>query len=76
MLSAMSIMEKAYGILATLGIYIVGGIGGNIFSACISSWNPGMYAAGASTSIFAIIGAWISFMILNWKGLANVKYLL
>lgn len=67
----MSFMEKSYGILPTIGIFLIGGIGGNIFSACLSPCSAG-YAAGASTSIFAVIGAWISFIILNWKGLENV----
>jgi len=70
-LSCMSFMEKAYGIIATIGIFVIGGIGGNIFSANVSPWSDG-YAAGASTAIFAIIGAWITFIVLNWKGLTNV----
>mmetsp|Transcript_526 Transcript_526/g.104 ORF Transcript_526/g.104 Transcript_526/m.104 type:complete len:85 (-) Transcript_526:298-552(-) len=71
-LSCMSFMEKAYGIKATIAIFFLGGIGGNIFSASISTWNPNSYSAGASTAIFAIIGAWIAFLLLNWKGLKNV----
>mmetsp|Transcript_5217 Transcript_5217/g.476 ORF Transcript_5217/g.476 Transcript_5217/m.476 type:complete len:93 (-) Transcript_5217:394-672(-) len=64
-LSCMSFMERSYGIFATVAIFMIGGIGGNIFSACVTPWSASI-AAGASTSIFAIIGAWISFLILNW----------
>lgn len=71
LLSCMSFMEKSYGIIATIGIFMLGGIGGNIFSASVNSLSYSVYA-GASTAIFAIVGAWISFMILNWQGLANV----
>lgn len=71
-LITMSFMERAYGIIATFGIFLIGGIGGNIFSACVSPWNSASLAAGASTSIFAIIGSWISFLVLNWVTLKDM----
>lgn len=67
----MSKMEISYGIWRTIVIFLVGGIGGNIFSALVSPYSHGL-SAGASTSITAIIGCWLSFLILNWKGLENL----
>jgi len=42
------------------------GIGGNIFSDLIDSENV---KAGASTSLYGIIGIIIGYLIINWKGL-------
>ena len=45
-------------------IYIISGIGGNLLSANISD----VIGVGASTSFFGIIGAYLGFLVLNWKG--------
>jgi rhomboid protease GluP len=53
-------------VVRTAIIYILSGIGGNIFSALIDSQDV---KAGASTSLYGIIGVIIGYMILNWSGL-------
>ena len=68
----MSFLEVAYGPLITLGLFLITGIGGNIFSACVSSWSSYSLAAGASTAIFGLVGCWVAFMILNWKSLGQM----
>ncbi|KRX00669.1 hypothetical protein PPERSA_00896 [Pseudocohnilembus persalinus] len=72
LLSFLSFMENAYGLLRSALIFIIGGIGGNIFSDLCKQNTPEAYSAGASTSLFALIGAWIAFVILNWQGLKNL----
>lgn len=54
-----------------LALIILGGIGGNIISATIS---PYSVAVGASTSLFALIGALIIWFIRNWKILGPMKF--
>ena len=59
-------IEHSFGPLRTFLIYMVSGIGGNIFSALI---DQGSTKAGASTSLYGVIGVIIGYMIVNWNGL-------
>lgn len=68
-LSCCSFLENSYSTLVTFLIYIISGIGGNIFGLCINKFDPYAASAGASTCIFGVIGCWISFLIVNWKSL-------
>ena len=61
-------VEYTFGPLRTLIIYLLSGIGGNIFSDLINPSNM-IVKAGASTSLFGIIGTILGYLILNWKGL-------
>ena len=72
LLSIMSYLEVSYGAIITGLIFLISGIGGNIFSACVSKYSPFLVSVGASTSIFGMVGCWIAFMILNWRGLKNI----
>ena len=67
MMFFVSLAEKSYKIPTLATLFILSGIGGNLLSANCS--RAGVISAGASTSLFGIIGTWISFLILNWKGL-------
>jgi len=59
-------IEHSFGVIRTFFIYILSGIGGNIFSALIDSNDV---KAGASTSLYGVIGVIIGYMIINWNGL-------
>ena len=61
-------VEYSFGWLKTIAIYLISGIGGNIFSDLI---NPSetIIKVGASTSLFGIIGVILAYVIINWKGL-------
>jgi membrane associated rhomboid family serine protease len=52
--------------IKTLIIYLVSGIGGNIFSSLV---NPSGVKAGASTALFGVIGIILGYVIINWNGL-------
>jgi membrane associated rhomboid family serine protease len=70
-LVAVSFFEREYGPLFIAFIYLVSGIGGNIFSACVDSWS-GSVSAGASTGITGIIGLFLAEMIVNWEALGRM----
>ena len=59
-------IEHSFGLVRTFLIYMLSGIGGNIFSALIDSTDV---KAGASTSLYGVIGVIIGYMIINWSGL-------
>ncbi len=64
-------VEYTFGPIKTLIIYLLSGIGGNIFSLAVSSDED--YAllikAGASTALFGMIGLLLGYLIINWNGL-------
>lgn len=62
----LSRIEYTYGVGKTLVIYLLSGIGGNIFSALVS---PSGVKAGASTALYGIIGVIIGYIVINWNGL-------
>ncbi len=59
-------IQYTVGPLRAFIIYIIAGIGGNIFSILLE---PDSIKAGASTSLYGIIGFILGYMIINWKGL-------
>ena len=64
-------IEKAFGKwYKFLVLIVVGGIGGNIFSATIGAYNV---SVGASTSLFAIIGAVVVWFYRYWDVLGPSK---
>ena len=58
-------MEAMFGSTKILIIYLLSGIGGNLFSSILSD----TLAVGASTSIMGILGCIVGFMIMNWSKL-------
>lgn len=62
----LSRVEYTLGPLRAFIIYILSGIGANIFSVAIQSEGV---KAGASTALYGIIGVIIGYIILNWNGL-------
>ena len=65
-------IEKAFGKwYKFLALIVLGGIGGNIFSATIGAYNV---SVGASTSLFAIIGAVVVWFYRYWDVLGPVKF--
>ena len=62
----MSRVEYTFGTPKTIAIYLVSAIGGNIFSAVCQPFN---IKAGASTSLYGLLGLLIAYLILNWDGL-------
>ncbi|EGR29263.1 rhomboid family protein, putative [Ichthyophthirius multifiliis] len=62
-----SVMEYTYGTLYVIIIYILSGIGGNLFTDMFSSVI--IISAGASTSLMGMLALFVSYMVLNWKSL-------
>jgi len=58
-------VEALFGAKKIIFIYLVSGIGGNLFSSLMSD-NLGI---GASTSIMGILGCMVGFMIMHWNRL-------
>jgi membrane associated rhomboid family serine protease len=53
-------------------IYLLSGIGGNIFSlACNTTITP---RVGASTALYGIIGLILGYIIINWNGFDLVGF--
>jgi rhomboid protease GluP len=60
-------LETILGTFRVAAIYIIAGLGGNIFSAlCYPSKS---LAVGASTSIFGLIATIIALLVVNWRAL-------
>ncbi|KAL4512592.1 hypothetical protein ABPG72_020429 [Tetrahymena utriculariae] len=68
-----SSIERSYGVIVTFIVWIISGIGGNIFSADFAQ--PNSISVGASTAIMGMIGLYIAFLILNWKTLEFMQQL-
>ena len=56
-------LEKAHGLFETALIFLVGGFGGNVLSALFL---PQYISVGASGGIFALLGATLADIIMNW----------
>jgi len=63
-----SMMETEIGSLSLGLLYLFSNILGGLFS-CVITDNPGV---GASVAIFGMLGAYIGYMIMNWKYLDRV----
>ncbi|GMH87879.1 hypothetical protein TL16_g10991, partial [Triparma laevis f. inornata] len=57
-------LEKAHGLFETALIFLVGGFGGNVLSALFL---PQYISVGASGGIFALLGATLADIIMNWN---------
>ena len=62
-----SSLEADIGSLRFMALYMLSGFGGILFSICCSD----MRSMGASTAVYGLVGAYLSFMILNWGYLSN-----
>ena len=58
-------LEPQVGKLKTAMVYFVGGVGGVLFSSLVSE----TLSVGASTAIFSMNAAMISWIVMNWKDL-------
>jgi membrane associated rhomboid family serine protease len=54
---------------------LISGIGGNIFSN-LTDPSDTIVKAGASTSLYGIIGAILGYIVINWKGFDVIGRLL
>lgn len=63
--------ETTVGVFKTLLIYLLSGIGGNLFSALVSD----NLSVGASTCIMGLLGGHLAFLILNWDALRPLGFL-
>ena len=61
-------VEYSFGWFKTILVYLVSGIGGNIFSD-LTKPSDSIIKVGASTSLFGIIGVILAYVIINWRGL-------
>lgn len=57
-----SSLEADIGTGRFAALYLLSGFGGILFSACCSD----MRSMGASTAVYGLVGAYLSFLILNW----------
>lgn len=64
-------LEPTVGIWRTMVVYVLSAIGGVLFSSVVDPLN---LAVGASTAIFGIIAAMITWIIMNWSSLENDSY--
>lgn len=63
-------IEHTFGPLRTLTVFLVSGIAGNIFSLAVDSGGfANTLKAGASTSLYGMIGVILGYLIINWRGL-------
>ena len=69
----LSRVQYTFGPIRTLVVYLLSGIAANVFSVLIS---PDNVKAGASTSLYGIIGVIIGYVIINWRGLDLIGPLL
>jgi membrane associated rhomboid family serine protease len=58
-------LEGLLGPMRVAAIYILSGIGGNLFSALCNPSKPA--AVGASTGIFGFVGTLIALVVVNWR---------
>jgi len=63
-------LESTIGIPKTIGIYFISGICGNLLSALITD----TISVGASACIFGLMGALLSFLILNWEAMKPLGF--
>ena len=63
--------ETTVGVLRVMAIYLLSGIGGNLFSALITD----DLSVGASTCIMGLLGGQLAFLILNWDALRHLGFL-
>jgi len=59
-------VEKYFGTLKMIVIYLVSGVGGNLLSAFLDRQN---LSIGASTSVFGIFGAYGCYFAYNWNNM-------
>jgi len=63
-------IEYTFGVIRTLIAFLVCGIAGGIFSLAVDSSNFNTtIKAGASTSLYGVIGIILGYIIINWRGL-------
>ena len=66
-------VEYTFGVVRTLIMFILSGIGGNIFSLAVDvSGFATIVKGGASTSLYGMIGVILGYIIINWAGLKLV----
>ena len=63
--------ESAVGVFKTFLIYMLAGIGGNLFSALITD----DLSVGASTCIMGLLGGHLAFIVMNWDALKPLGFL-
>jgi rhomboid protease GluP len=64
-------IEIVLGPKKMLALYLISGIGGNLFSALISDG----LAVGASTAILGILGSHLSYLFVYWKALERFGFM-
>jgi len=61
-------LEASIGFWRIAALYFVSGVGGILFS-CV--FNPTGKSVGASTSIFGLMGFYVSYLYINWTALGE-----
>jgi len=63
-------IEYGLGIYRFIALYFATGIGGMLLSAIMC---PQSFAIGASTSVFGLVGYYISYLFTNWQFMGREK---
>jgi rhomboid protease GluP len=61
-------LESSLGTLKLIALYVIAGIGGNLFSSLVAD----TISVGASTCIFGLLGGQLAYLIINWEALASL----
>ena len=62
-------IEYTFGVFRTLIMFIISGIGGNIFTLAVDVAGFSTVKGGASTALYGMIGVILGYIIINWQGL-------
>jgi len=63
------LLESFMGPLKVAAIYIISGIGGNIFSALCAPNKDWFITVGSTTSIYGLVSTIVALLVVNWKAL-------
>eukprot|EP00698_Gefionella_okellyi_P014478 TRINITY_DN4015_c0_g1_i1.p2 TRINITY_DN4015_c0_g1~~TRINITY_DN4015_c0_g1_i1.p2 ORF type:complete len:173 (+),score=50.53 TRINITY_DN4015_c0_g1_i1:789-1307(+) len=59
-------LERKYGTARVIAVYLLAGIGGNIFSCVCKPFNLGV---GASGALYGLVGVYAAHVVMNWSSL-------
>jgi len=64
-------LESILGPLKVAAIYIISGIGGNIFSALCAPKKDWLLTVGSTTSIYGLVSTVVALLVVNWQAMES-----
>lgn len=64
-------LETSIGTKRTIGLYLISGIGGTLFSSLINDH----LSVGASTAIMGLVAGYLGYLMLNWDALERFGFM-